>query len=101
MVDIKNTDTAPSTIYLKDYQPPMYLIENVKLHFELHESQPVVTSVLNVKLNADNDQPTKKLYLDGQNLVLLSVKLNGNELSDADYNLDDAQLVLKNIPDSC
>ena len=101
MVDIKNTDSSPSTIYLKDYQPPMYLIENVNLHFELHESQTIVTSKLNVKLNKEHKQPTKNLILDGQNLELLSVKLDGNILSDSDYNLDSEQLILSNIPDSC
>lgn len=101
MVDIKNTDTAPSTIYLKDYQPPMYLIENAKLHFELHESQTIVTSNLKVKLNIENNQSTKKLVLDGQNLELLSVKLDGNILSKADYTLDNEQLILSSIPDSC
>ena len=101
MVDIKNTDTAPSTIYLKDYQPPMYLIKNVKLHFELHESQTIVTSNLEVDLNKENNQSTKKLILDGQNLELLSVKLDGNILSKEDYNLDSEQLILSDIPDAC
>ena len=101
MVDIKNTDTAPSTIYLKDYQPPMYLIGNVKLHFELHESKTIVTSNLEVKLNKENNQSTKKLILDGQNLELLSVKLDGKTLSNSDYELDSEQLILSNIPNSC
>ena len=101
MVDIKNSDTAPSTIFLKDYQPPMYLIEKVKLHFDLHETQTVVTSSLNVKLNEDNKQHEKEFLLDGQNLELISVKIDGNALSSADYSTDSEKLVLTNIPDSC
>ena len=101
MVDIKNTDATPSTIYLKDYQPPMYLIENVKLHFDLHESETIVTSNLNVKLNKENNQSTKVLVLDGDNLELIAVKLDGNMLSKEDYNLCNEQLILNNIPDSC
>ena len=71
MVDIKKTDTAPSTIFLKDYQPPVYLIDQVKLHFVLHETQTVVTSTLAMTLNTENKQSNKALVLDGQNLELL------------------------------
>ena len=28
-------DARPSTIYLKDYRPPAYLIEQTQLHFQL------------------------------------------------------------------
>ena len=101
MADIKNTDTTPNTIYLKDYQPPIYLIEKVELHFDLHETETVVTSKLNVKFNTENKLAEKELALDGQNLDLLWVKIDGNKLSNTDYSLNNEGLRLKNIPDSC
>lgn len=101
MVDIKNTDTAPSTIFLKDYQPPVYLINQVKLHFDLHETQTVVTSTLNVSLNSEYKGSVKSLILDGQNLELLSVKVDGNELTEKDYTCDEEKLTLTTIPDEC
>lgn len=99
MVDIKNTDTAPSTIFLKDYQPPMYLIEQVKLNFDLHESKTVVTSNLKVTLNPDNKEDKKKFILNGQNLELLSIKLDGKSLSDTEYVCDEEKLTLENLPE--
>ena len=37
MVDLAKDSTAPSprTVYLKDYEPAAYLIEDVQLRFEL------------------------------------------------------------------
>ena len=101
MVDIKNTDTAPSTIFLKDYQPPVYLIDHVSLHFDLHETQTVVTSTLSVTLNQANNELDKLLVLDGQNLELLSLKIDGKSLSDKEYSCDEEHLTLIAIPDSC
>jgi len=101
MVDIKNTDTTPSTIFLKDYQPPVYLIDNVKLHFDLHEKQTVVTSTLNVSLNEENKQSDKSLVLDGQNLELLFIKVDGKTLTAKDYVCDDETLTIVNLPERC
>ena len=101
MVDIKKTDTAPSTIFLKDYQPPVYLIDQVKLHFALHETQTVVTSTLTVMLNAANKQTNKSLVLDGQNLELLSIKINDKVLSEKDYSCDDEKLTVAELPKQC
>lgn len=101
MVDIKNTDAAPSTIFLKDYQPPVYLIEHVNLHFDLHETHTVVTSTLKVSLNEANKQTDKSLILDGQNLELLSIKIDGKTLTDKDYVCDDETLAIAKLPATC
>ena len=101
MADIKNTDTAPSTIYLKDYQPPVYLVNNVNLHFDLHETETVVTSKLSLSLNPANTSASKALVLDGQNLELISVKVDGQLLSSDDYVCSEEQLTITTIPDTC
>lgn len=101
MVDIKNTASAPRTIYLKDYQPPVYLIDHVKLHFDLHETQTIVTSTLNLRLNRENKETDKSFVLDGQNLELLSVKIDGETLSETDYTCGEEQLTVSDIPDTC
>ncbi|MDH5660644.1 MAG: aminopeptidase N [Gammaproteobacteria bacterium] len=101
MVDIKNTDAAPRTIFLKDYQPPVYLIDHVKLHFDLHETQTVVTSTLRVSLNEEYKQADKSLVLDGQNLELLSIKIDAKSLTDKDYVCDDEALTIATLPEKC
>ena len=101
MVDIKNTDTAPSTIFLKDYQPPVYLIDSVKLHFDLHETQTIVTSTLKVSLNVANKQADKSLILEGQNLELLSINIDGKALKDKDYVCENETLTIARLPEIC
>lgn len=101
MVDIKNTDTAPRTIYLKDYQPPAYQIDAVNLRFDLHETQTVVTSILSVSLNPELVTADKVLYLDGQNLQLIYIKVNGKTLSESEYSINNETLCLTEIPSEC
>jgi len=101
MADIKKSDTTPNTIFLKDYEAPVYLIEHVNMRFNLHETQTVVTSVLSIKLNDSNTSIAKELVLDGQNLELLSVKVDGTLLSNDDYQCDDEKLVIASVPTSC
>ena len=101
MADIKNTGNAPSTIYLKDYQPPLYVVEKVSLHFALHETQTLVTSTLQLSLNEANKQDDKSLVLDGQNLELVSIKVNGKTLSASDYLCDDESLTISQVPGTC
>ena len=101
MVDIKNVDTAPSTIFLKDYQPPECLVEHVKLNFELHETRTVVTSQLSIQLNSKNKQTNKSLKLDGQNLELSSIKIDDKELNEKEYICDEESLTVFNIAEQC
>ena len=100
MPDIKNTDNSPSTIFLKDYQPPVFLVNHVNLYFDLNETQTVVTSTLDIQLNKENMHEDKSLVLDGQNLELLSIKVNGNELSTSDYSCHDEYLRISQVPET-
>jgi len=90
-------NATPATIYLKDYRPPAYWIETVDLQFELGEQQTRVYSQLQLHRNTLAD--STGLMLNGENLVLGEVKLNGRLLSDTDYQLDDKSLTLQNLPE--
>ena len=48
-----NAASTPRTIYLKDYQIPAYLVEDIALRIELHPATTQVTSRLVVKRNPD------------------------------------------------
>lgn len=63
-------------IYLKDYQPPSFSVENLHLNFNLHETQTVVTQTAKYKKIAN----VESLFLDGTQLKLISLKLNGEDL---------------------
>ncbi|MDM8350151.1 aminopeptidase N [Pseudomonas sp. sp1636] len=85
----------PKMIYLKDYQAPDYLIDETHLTFELFEEHTLVHAQLVMRRNpaCGNDLPL--LVLDGQELELLSLALDGEELSAGDYRLSASHLSLQ------
>ena len=56
------TDT-PKTVYLKDYTPPPFLIEDVDLRFELDEDTTLVRSTLTLSRNPEFAAPRDDLTL--------------------------------------
>ena len=84
----------PKMIYLKDYQAPEYLIDETHLTFELFEDHSLVHAQLVMRRNPARGEGLPPLVLDGQQLELLSVKLDDVELTDADYQLTDSHLTL-------
>ena len=84
----------PKMIYLKDYQAPEYLIDETHLTFELFEDHTLVHAQLVMRRNPARGAGLPSLALDGQQLELLSVKLNDLELTAQDYQLTDSHLTL-------
>ena len=83
------------TIYLKDYQAPEFLISSVKLNANLGETDTLITSTLLITRNGNHTNP---LVLDGEKFNLVGVKLNGLDLSDSDYRVDDHSLTIAVVP---
>ena len=88
--------TKPKTIYRKDYQPPAYEVEFFDLHFELDETQTVVTATQKVTRSHKENQP---LALNGEELNLLSIKIDGADLSENKYEVNDELLTISDLPD--
>ena len=59
----------PKTVYLKDYTPPAFTIEDVFLSFHLDETKTLVQNSFRVKKIRKEE---KNLFLHGENLDLLS-----------------------------
>ncbi len=91
-----NEQNSPATIYRKDYTPYSHDVESVALHFELEGSRTTVRSTL--KLHARGEERT--LRLDGAELELVSVELDGRPLSADEYRVDDSSLTLQ-TPAQC
>ena len=70
--------------YLEDYQPPSFLVPAVDLSFELDEHCTTVRSKLKIVLTSS--EARKSIFLDGKNLNLLSVCVQGHELSKSEYD---------------
>jgi aminopeptidase N len=86
------------TIYLKDYQPADFLVEDVHLDFTLQadDTRVVATVRYHRQAHAKTDAP---LVLHGNDLILLAVQLNGQTLNRADYLQDAEHLTLHSVPD--
>ena len=84
----------PQMIHLKDYQAPDYLIDETHLTFELFEDHTLVHAQLVMRRNPARGEGLPALALDGQQLELLSVKLDDVDLTPADYELTDSHLTL-------
>lgn len=92
-------EANPQTIYLKDYQPPEYLIDAVDLFFELDAEATRVTSRLKLRYNPAVEDWKPSLALDGEQLAFESAKLNGRVLAEAEYSVSESGLVIHAVPD--
>lgn len=92
-------DASPSTIFLKDYQVPAFLIDTTDLAFELHETETIVTATLSLRRNPEGAS-VDSLQLDGQDLELLEIAIDGAQLPASSYSLNDQGLVLHAPPEA-
>jgi len=90
------TDTAPAPTRLSEYTPPNFQIDNVYLDFDLDPAATRVKSRLEMTRLAPGP-----LELDGDDIVLKSVKLDGKDLKRTEYRLTQTHLILENLPDRC
>jgi len=82
-----------SAIHRADYTAPAFWIDTVELCFDL---DPAKTRVLNkMRLRRNGDVPVQPLRLDGEELNLARVLVNGQGAS---FKMDGNQLVLENLP---
>ncbi|WP_071871161.1 aminopeptidase N [Atopomonas hussainii] len=86
---------TPVAVQLKDYQAPDYFIERTVLDFDLYDDHSTVTAELTVLRNSDKGSDLPPLVLDGQELELLSVSIDGQELPDSAYQVSDNHLTLQ------
>lgn len=89
---------SQSITYLKDYKPSDFLIDTVSLNVILHPTETLVTSHLSIRRNPGGQQ-NAPLILDGDELTLVSLKLNQQQLPSSAYELDDCSLTIHNVPD--
>ncbi len=92
-------DVKPKTVYLKDYQVPPYLIDETKLRFELGEAYTLVKSELHLRKNPDSKEKGAPLFLNGIELELISLYIDGQAIDEKDYLLEDESLIINEVPD--
>lgn len=93
MLQLRDANGAATVVRRGDYSAPAYWIDTVHLSFDL---DPAKTRVLNkMTLRRNPDVPAQPLRLDGDELNLARVLVNGAGTS---FKMDAGQLVLENLP---
>ncbi|MEL7090814.1 MAG: aminopeptidase N [Pseudomonadota bacterium] len=72
-------DSAPQTIFLKDYTPFGFDVEDVHLTFDLAPSATLVTARIRFAPVKDAADPT--FFLHGEDLTLISAKIDGEPVA--------------------
>jgi aminopeptidase N len=88
---------APQTIYLKDYKPTPFLIDSVSLDVWLDPTETHVKTAF----AARRRESGAALSLDGEGLRLVSIRVDGVELTANEYELSDKHLTLRPVQDEC
>jgi aminopeptidase N len=84
-------------IRLSDYRPPDYLIDAVDLDFRLDRHATRVISTLSIRPNPLG-QKGAALSLDGDELVLVGIELDGVAIDPAAFEASPSSLTLRNPP---
>ncbi len=91
-MDSNNTSLVK---YRKDYTPSQYLINRTELEFQLYQEHVIVSSKLLIRINPESaEKALNPLELDGVELELLEVKVDGITLSPDDYQIDKEKLTI-------
>ena len=92
-------ENTPKVKHLKDYKKPDYKIESVHLDFDLDEENTQVASTLKVKSDYDvSTGEVRPLHLDGDELTLTGIAIDGRALKPEEYVVDDKGLTILNPP---
>ncbi|KAE8647855.1 hypothetical protein Csa_000081 [Cucumis sativus] len=92
----ENKMDAPKEIFLRDYKMTDYYFETVDLKFLLGEEKTIVNSRITVFPRVE--ESNAPLVLNGEDMKLISIKINSEDLKEGDYYLDSRQLKIHSPP---
>jgi len=90
------SNQKPQEKYRLDYQKPNYKITHIDLDVALDDTKTRVIAVSRVEKITTKNKP---LYLNGEALDLISVRVNNDDWTD--YEQDATSLTLFNLPEVC
>ncbi len=83
-----------TTVYLKNYQEPLFAVETVNLNFDLYDDHALVSS----ELKLTRKHPGA-LHLYGDELELISLQMNERKLAPSEYQVSPESLIIEHCPD--
>lgn len=87
---------APKIIKLNEYKKPDYLVHTIDLVVHLDNTKTLVQSKMTVERNSTEAGP---LFLNGEELVLKSIKINGEAFTDYSQDTEAHSLTLNRVPE--
>jgi aminopeptidase N len=94
------TDTPP-TVHRGDYSPPTHWVDQVDLRFDLEPTDTQVHARLKVRRNTATSAPTETLWLDGEHLELLEIRIDGQPVDASRIEHAPGGLRLHQLPEQC
>jgi len=88
------------TIFLKDYTPPPFLISTIELDVEIRDNDAFVRARLAVVRNSDSADAAAPLVLNGDELCLQSIAIDGRKLGAGEYSVEPERLTIAAVPDA-
>ncbi|MNK19509.1 Aminopeptidase N [compost metagenome] len=82
-------------IFLKDYKGPSFSVESINLDFNLNEDFCRVIA----KSEILRTEAGAALELNGEDLKLISIKINGQPLNESQYKISEEFLTVPQVPD--
>jgi aminopeptidase N len=79
-------------IHLKDYAPPAFRVDAIDLDVDIRDDHALVRAKLDIRRNGPGP-----LVLDGDELELISVQLNGRECA---HSVNPDKLIVPDVPDA-
>src|SRR5580692_4818626 len=100
-MDLPHDTAPPAPTLLSEYRPPDFVIDAVDLSFSLGEDETIVRSHLAARRNPGAGTPKAPLRLNGEELELVSIALDGAALATERYRIEsDGDLILLDPPDA-
>ncbi len=84
-------------IYLSDYRQTDFILERVDLTFELHPTETKVTA-RTLFVRREGTPLDAPLVLDGDELTMTALLLDGIEVPPEQYRIDGNQLIIEDLP---
>lgn len=83
---------------LSDYKTLDYLIKHIDLKIDLSKKPVQSKALLTVEPNPKSKSYPTDLELDGENMILESISLDGKKLTQEEYEITKDSLIIKNVP---
>ena len=90
---------ANRAIYRKDYTPYPWNVEQLELHFDIGAETTTVRAMMSLSLK-DTAAGRRDIVLNGSDLELVSMSLNGRRLAESDYTVEGERLTIPAAPEN-